>query len=117
MQFTNYLTPLSYQPPYYKSPENLANDTALTKDLDSHTDYDKGHGRIETRECCVLKDLGWLKKRHLKWKTINCIIRIKSTTELKKGQMSRNPILRLISKEPNSCRNPQGNTQSLACRK
>ena len=65
------------------------NDTALTKDLDSHTDYDKGHGRIETRECCVLKDLGWLKERHLKWKTINCIIRIKSTTELKKGQITQ----------------------------
>lgn len=45
--------------------------------------YDKGHGRIERRECWVSYDVEWLKEQHPHWSTIQSLIRIKSTRELK----------------------------------
>jgi predicted transposase YbfD/YdcC len=49
----------------------------------SHVDYDKGHGRIETRECWVVDDVEWLKKRHPKWSSIRSIIKIHSLRKSK----------------------------------
>jgi predicted transposase YbfD/YdcC len=49
----------------------------------SYVDYDKGHGRIETRKCTVVNDVAWLKTLHPKWQTIKSIIRIDSTREIK----------------------------------
>lgn len=46
------------------------------------TDYDKGHGRLETRVCFVSNDVEWLCKEHKNWKTIQSIIRIDSTREV-----------------------------------
>ncbi|MDQ1254895.1 MAG: ISAs1 family transposase [Euryarchaeota archaeon] len=46
------------------------------------TDYDKGHGRLETRICFVSNEVEWLHKEHKNWKTIQCIIRIDSTREV-----------------------------------
>ena len=46
------------------------------------TDYDKGHGRLETRTCIVATDVARLHERHPKWQTINSIIRIDSTREV-----------------------------------
>lgn len=43
---------------------------------DSQTD--KGHGRLETRECTVIKNLDWLLEP-AKWDSLNCIVQIKST--------------------------------------
>lgn len=48
-----------------------------------HVDYDKGHGRLETRECLVINDVQWLIGLNPKWSTIKSIISIKSTRELK----------------------------------
>ena len=45
--------------------------------------YDKGHGRIERRECWVFYDVGWLKEQHPHWSTIQSLIRIRSTREIK----------------------------------
>ena len=47
------------------------------------TDYDKDHGRIETRECRVVSGVDWLKKLHPSWSTIKSIIEIKSTRDIK----------------------------------
>jgi len=44
--------------------------------IDSQTD--KAHGRLETRECTVIKNLDWLLEP-AKWDSLNCIIKIKST--------------------------------------
>jgi predicted transposase YbfD/YdcC len=52
----------------------------------SFTEYDKGHGRIEKRECWVVTDVKWLRSIHPKWLTINSIIKIRSTRETKKGR-------------------------------
>ena len=57
-------------------------DTKLKK-TSHHIDYDKDHGRIETRECWVVNDCLWLREMHPKWGTIKSIIKIESTRELK----------------------------------
>jgi predicted transposase YbfD/YdcC len=43
---------------------------------DSQTE--KGHGRIETRECTTIKKLDWLLEP-ANWDSLNCIVQIKST--------------------------------------
>ncbi len=66
---------------------NLSDDVRLylnqpnNKKLVHHTDHDKGHGRIETRECFVCNDVQWLRDRHPKWNTINSIIKINAKRE------------------------------------
>ena len=46
-------------------------------------DYNKEHGRIETRKCWVVDDVKWLTKMHTHWSTIKSIVRIESTREIK----------------------------------
>lgn len=58
----------------------------MTK-LEVYEDYDKGHGRIETRTCWVCDDVSWLQERHPRWKSIKSIIRIDSVREIK-GKIS-----------------------------
>lgn len=43
---------------------------------DSQTE--KAHGRLETRECTVIKNLDWLLEP-ASWDSLNCIVKIKST--------------------------------------
>jgi len=69
---------------------DLSEDVVLFLDTDKHKkslasclDYDKGHGRIETRKCMVCNDVQWLRDRHPRWETINSIIKINATRELK----------------------------------
>jgi predicted transposase YbfD/YdcC len=69
---------------------NLSDDVTLfftsgkhTKSISSYVDYDKGHGRFETRECFVCNDVQWLRDMHPHWETINSIIRIDATREFK----------------------------------
>ena len=49
----------------------------------SFKDYDKGHGRLETRQCWVTHDVEWLRERHPHWNSINSLIRIDSIRETK----------------------------------
>ena len=56
----------------------------------SFTDHDKGHGRIETRTCSVITDIQWLKDLHPQWNSIQSIIQIQSTREIK-GVISKEP--------------------------
>lgn len=62
--------------------------TYLSKDmignLKPYIDYDKGHGRIETRTCLVSQDVFWLTERHPHWHSIKSIIRVDSIREDKK---------------------------------
>lgn len=67
---------------------NLLEDVALYFESNKHTgklksfiDYDKGHGRLETRECFVCHDTEWLQNMHPNWKTIHSLIKINSTRE------------------------------------
>ena len=69
--------------------ENLATDVSLyfeDKELptaSSYKDYDKGHGRLEVRECWVVNDVQWLRDLNPNWQTIKSIIKIESTREIK----------------------------------
>lgn len=47
-----------------------------------HTTLEKGHGRIETRQCQVITDLKFLDESELKWKNLASIIKITSTREI-----------------------------------
>lgn len=58
------------------------NDKDMTL-IQSHVDYDKGHGRIETRTCFVSNNVLWLHDRHPNWNSIQTIIRIDSIREIK----------------------------------
>jgi predicted transposase YbfD/YdcC len=62
-------------------------DKASTK-TSTHTDADKGHGRIEIRECVVINDVAWLRDLHPHWQTIKSIIKIDSSRDLN-GKISK----------------------------
>ena len=48
------------------------------------TEHDKGHGRIETRECHALDQIHWLQKEH-GWPGLKSIAMVRSTRESKQG--------------------------------
>jgi predicted transposase YbfD/YdcC len=65
---------------------NLSRDVKLyfgynQKECLSSTQYDKGHGRIETRECIISTNVKQLHELNPKWKTIKTIIQINSKRE------------------------------------
>lgn len=45
----------------------------------------KEHGRIETRKCWVENDVKWLRDMHENWSSIQSIVRIESTREVKQN--------------------------------
>ena len=50
-------------------------------------EFDKGHGRIERRQCTITEDIQWLKERHPHWNQLRSVIEIEGTRDLK-GQVS-----------------------------
>lgn len=44
-----------------------------------YSETDKGHGRIETRQCTVTEDIQWLKERYPDWQSVQTIAEITST--------------------------------------
>lgn len=44
-------------------------------------DFDKGHGRIETRTVCVSNEINWLKERHPQWPGLRSILAVTSKRE------------------------------------
>ena len=75
--------------------ESLSEDVKLffqsPAETKSHTDCDKGHGRIEIRTVHVVNDVAWLQNMHPNWQTIKSIIKLDSTREIgdKKTQETR----------------------------
>jgi len=51
--------------------------TTLTRMTHAET-VDKGHGRIEVRQCRLSTDIDWLKERHPEWKNLASIVAIDS---------------------------------------
>lgn len=63
------------------------NDKAdVVSQVQQHIEYDKGHGRFETRVCRVINDLDYIKKHHEHWQHISSIIEITSTREIAGNQ-------------------------------
>jgi len=91
---------------------NLSEDVDLyfnskipAKNLSSCIDYDKGHGRLETRECFVCNDVQWLRDRHPYWKTIHSIIKINSTREFQDSKKTTQETRYYISSLKNTAPN------------
>jgi predicted transposase YbfD/YdcC len=59
------------------------NELKILNNISSFKDHDKGHGRIETRQCWVTYEVAWLRERHPHWRSINSLIRIDSVRETK----------------------------------
>ena len=51
------------------------------KQLETDIQLDKGHGRIETRICSVINNMGWMNDTEL-WPEIQSLLRIESTREI-----------------------------------
>jgi len=49
----------------------------------AHENYDKGHGRFETRSVRVTSDIEWLTKNHPQWSKLTSIIAVTACRELK----------------------------------
>lgn len=90
---------------YFNAPTNK-------KSLSTHADSDKGHGRLETRECTVCNDVKWLRDRHPNWKTIQSIIQINSTREFKDKTKTTNETRYYVS----SLKNPTPQSALTAIR-
>ena len=58
-------------------------DSKQISKLEMYEEYDKGHGRIETRTCWVCTNVSWLQTAHPRWKSIQSIIRIDSVRDIK----------------------------------
>jgi predicted transposase YbfD/YdcC len=74
----------------------------LKKDMQSYTQHDKAHGRIEERVCSVLGSIESIKAAHPKWAAIKSIIKIDSTRTVKgkTSQESRYYISSLENPKP-----------------
>lgn len=71
-----------------------ANQNSLLSDVESMFDAkdtyfpsifeenDKGHGRVETRICETLNNIGWLQDRHPKWMNLKSIVKITSIRQI-----------------------------------
>ena len=56
-------------------------DPIHTEKAEVFEEYDKGHGRIETRTSHVERNIDWLVERHKNWPSIRTIVRIDSIRE------------------------------------
>ena len=50
--------------------------------IDSFTDHDKGHDRIETRWIRVTDHVDWVHQRHANWSSIRALIELTSTRQI-----------------------------------
>lgn len=60
--------------------ELLKEKSAAIKDV--HEDFDKGHGRIESRRCVVSDKIDWLTQKE-QWLGLNTLVMIEETREIK----------------------------------
>jgi predicted transposase YbfD/YdcC len=77
----------------YEDVELFLNDTDRDIIYDEYEHTDAGHGRIEVRNCKIVKDIKWLKERYPEWENLNSVakvntIRIDKKT-LKKQRQTR----------------------------
>lgn len=65
--------------------QDILDEFRFSKNIDSCTDQDLGHGRIETRKCSVINDFKFIENQQ-KWAGIQSIIKIESTREFKNSE-------------------------------
>lgn len=76
----DYILALKSNQNYLK--ENVETIFKVQTPISEHTTVEKGHGRIETRQCQVINDLKFLDENQSKWKNLASIVKLTSTREL-----------------------------------
>ena len=62
--------------------EHIQDEFLFSKQLETYSNHDLDHGRIETRVCSVIKDFQFIEHNN-EWENLKSVIRIKSTREFK----------------------------------
>ena len=63
--------------------EEIKDEFRFSKSIETETDIDLGHGRIETRKCSVISNFKFINNTGNKWNKLNQIIKIESIREFK----------------------------------
>ncbi len=63
--------------------EEIKDEFKFSKNIEIDTDFDLGHGRIETRKCSVISDFQFIKNADNKWNKLTQVIKIESIREFK----------------------------------
>ena len=63
--------------------EEIKDEFKFSKSIETETDIDLGHGRIETRKCSVISNFKFINNTDNKWNKLNQIIKIESIREFK----------------------------------
>lgn len=66
------------QPSLYKDAKLYLDDPDKAVIYDEYEDTDAGHGRIEVRNCKVVKDINWLKELYPDWQNLQSIAKVNS---------------------------------------
>lgn len=66
----------------------LFSDKPRTMAFKLDTQVDKGHGRLETRQCTATEDIQWLRDRHPSWTSLNSVLEIESMCERQGNRVS-----------------------------
>jgi predicted transposase YbfD/YdcC len=62
--------------------QDIKDSFVFSKKVETVTDVDFGHGRIETRTCSVIKDLSRIRK-YQRWENLSSLVKVESTREFK----------------------------------
>lgn len=65
--------------------QNIEDEFRFSKNINTDTDFDMGHGRIETRTCSVISDLKFVNQDN-KWPELKSVIQIDSIREFKNSE-------------------------------
>lgn len=76
--------------------QGIADTVRFGKPFDSDTQTDMGHGRIETRRCCVYKDLSHIENSG-QWAALNVVVRVESLRVSKSTGTTTNQVRYYIS--------------------
>jgi predicted transposase YbfD/YdcC len=66
--------------------EEIEDEFRFAKEIETDTNIDIGHGRIETRKCSVITDFSFIKNENSKWEGLKQIIKVESIREFKNSE-------------------------------
>ena len=66
--------------------EEIEDEFRFAEEIETDTNIDTGHGRIETRKCSVITDFSFIKNENNKWKGLKQIVKIESIREFKNSE-------------------------------
>ena len=93
--------------------EEIKDEFKFSKNIETDTNIDIGHGRIETRTCSVISDFLFIENKNDKWKKLKQVIKIESIREFKNSEKQTEKATRYyISNLNNKAKQYQTNIRS-----